>query len=124
MYGFRRILAAAALLAAMIPAAHAADLVTPPIWVGQNTNASCRLVNISSSPVTAQFQLVSGNGTVLKDSGSFVAAPDEVAALIVASPGGNVYCRFVKASKSKVRGSVTAFPFGSDGTPQVALAAQ
>jgi uncharacterized cupredoxin-like copper-binding protein len=124
MYSFRRILAAAALLAAMSPAAHAGDLVTPPIWVGQFTNAACRLVNISSSTITAHFQLVDGTGTVLFDSGSFTVSAGETVANVVADPGGNVYCRFVNASKSKVRGSLTAYVGSDDGTDHTVVAAQ
>jgi len=123
MYSFRRILAAAALLAAMSPAAHALDLVTPAIWVGQSTNAACRLVNISASPITAQIQLVEGDGTVLNDSGSFMVWPGRTATIVTADPGGNVYCRFVKASKSKVRGSLAAY-VGDDGTDHTVVAAQ
>jgi hypothetical protein len=124
MYSFRRILAAAALLAAMSPAAHALDLVTPAIWVGQNSNAACRLVNISSGTITAQIQLVESDGTVFKDSGSSMVWPGRVAVIEAASPGGDFYCRFVNASKSKVRGSLTAYVGTDDATDHTVVAAQ
>jgi hypothetical protein len=124
MYSFRKILAGAALLAAMSPAAHAGDLVTSPIWVGTFTNAACRLVNISSSAVPVHFQLVDNTGTVLNDSGSFAVSAGETVGIAVAGPGGNVYCRFVNASKSKVRGNLTAYVGSDDGTDHTVVPAQ
>jgi len=42
---------------AAAPTALAADLVTPESFVGASTYASCKLLNISASPLTAQVQV-------------------------------------------------------------------
>jgi hypothetical protein len=53
-----------------------------------------------------------------------MVSADTAAAIFVADPGGTVYCRFVKASKSKVRGSLTAYVGADDGTDHTVVAAQ
>ena len=102
----------------------AGDLVTPSIGVGASTNAACKLVNISSSTITAQLQLVDSAGTALSDSGSTTVLAGHETSQIFSNANHEVYCRFVKASKSKVRASLTAFGTSGDGTDQIVVAAQ
>jgi hypothetical protein len=47
----------------------AADLVTPPIFVGVNNFGGCRLANITSMAIPAQIQLVGESGNVVVDTG-------------------------------------------------------
>jgi hypothetical protein len=102
----------------------AGDLVTPSIFVGLSTAATCKMVNISSSTITAQMQIVGGDGNVIVDSQPLMVSAGAVRSIGVNLPGDNVYCRFVKASKSKVRGSLTAFVSSGDSTDQIVVAAQ
>jgi hypothetical protein len=102
----------------------AGDLVTPSIGVGASTNAACKLVNISSSTITAQLQLVDSAGSVLLDSGSITVVAGHETSQVLLTANDEVYCRFVKASKSKVRASLTAFGSSGDRTDQIVVAAE
>jgi hypothetical protein len=118
----RSIFALAVLSVASISVA--GDLVTPSIFVGASTIATCKIVNVSSSTITAQIQIVGFGGNVLIDSGSLMVSAGATQGISVPVPNQNVYCRFVKASKSKVRGSLTAFVTTGDETDQLVVAAQ
>ena len=60
----RSIFALAAVLS-VATASLARDLVTPAVYVGANTIAECKLLNITSAPVQAQVQLIEAwTGTV------------------------------------------------------------
>jgi hypothetical protein len=102
----------------------AGDLVTPPVYVGSSTEVACKLVNISSNTITAQLQLVESNATVLEDSGPTTLNAGHLTKIFHSGPDTEVYCRFVKASKSKVRASITTFVPTDDGTEHVDVAAQ
>ena len=102
----------------------AADLVTPPLFAGLDTNVTCKLTNITSTPIPAQLKLIGAGGTVLKDSSPTTVAAGDTVTIFVNTPDNNVYCRFVNASKSKVRAVLATFVTSSDGTDQVAIAAQ
>jgi len=102
----------------------AGDLVTPPIFVGDSTIASCKLLNITSAPIPAQFQLIAAGGTVLADSAQTTVAPGDVGRIVATNPNTFVFCRFVRASKSKVRAGMTTFVVGSDKTDQLVAVAQ
>ena len=103
----------------------AGDLVTAPVFVGTDNEASCNLVNITSAPITAQFQLIRADGTVLNDSLPVTVGAGQVKALSVFDPGARVYCRFVKASKGKVRATLAvASLISGDGTETTVVAAQ
>jgi hypothetical protein len=81
----------------------AGDLVTPLLRVGSDHIATCRLLNVSTAPTSAHVQLVGAINGVLSDSSSAAVQPGQ--SLTASAPGPNdfVYCRFVKASKSKTR---------------------
>jgi hypothetical protein len=103
----------------------AGDLVTPPMFVGLNTTLTCKLANISSNTITAQIQLVdAASGTVLQDTSPFMVNAGQLGEIFAVEPGKILYCRFVKASKSKVRASITSFVSTDDGTDHVVVAAQ
>jgi hypothetical protein len=92
---------------------------------GDLSQASCILVTITSAPITAQLQLIRAEGTVLNDSLSVTVGAARVKARSVFDPGAHVYCRFVKASKGKVRATLAvALLAGGDGTDTVVVAAQ
>jgi len=94
----------------------AGDLLTPMVEVGSNSEFSCKVLNITSAPIVAQFQmiqagspgLVGGPATVLYDSGPITLGHYEGAGNYLAGSGYNVFCRFVNVSKSKVRAEFTA----------------
>jgi len=114
-------------LAALLSAASssiAGDLVTPPAFVGKSTQVSCKLTNITSATIPAQSQLIQSGGTVLQDSGPTTVAAGDVLEIVHIGPGSPVYCRFLKASKSKVRADMTAFNDATDQTDQIIAVAQ
>ena len=93
----------------------AGDLVTPPLLVGASSVAACRIMNITSATIPAQFQMIRADGTVLWDSGPTMLVADQVIEIRVSGPA-TVFCRFVKASKSKIRGAVTRISGGDNIT--------
>jgi hypothetical protein len=101
----------------------AGDLATPPMYVGASSTAECRLTNITSAPIPAQFELIDFGGSVLTDSGSITVLAGSTASIVRDSPATPVYCRFVHASRSKVRADMTIVGTG-DGTDRVVVAAQ
>jgi hypothetical protein len=54
------LLAAVLSMAVTASVALAGDLITPAQYVGSGHNAICRLVNVSTSPISAQIQLAMG----------------------------------------------------------------
>ena len=98
----------------------AADLVTPMIQVDTNSEFGCKVLNITSAPIVVQFQMIQagstgvlgGPATVLYDSGPITLDHYESAGSYLAGSGNNVLCRFVNASKSKVRAELTALAIG------------
>jgi hypothetical protein len=79
----------------------------------------------ASAAIPAQLQLIISGGTVLADSGPKMVAAGEVAAISSHDPGKMLYCRFVKASKSKVRADLTEFtPGPGDLTDTLVVGAQ
>jgi hypothetical protein len=99
----------------------AGDLVTPMVGVQSNSEFSCKVLNITSAPIVAQFQMIQagtggqlgGPAMVLYDSGPVTLDHYESAGNYLAGSGQNVFCRFVNASKSKVRAELTALAIGS-----------
>jgi hypothetical protein len=98
--------------------------VTAPVFVGSDNEASCILVNITSAPITAQLQLIAANGTVLNASLPETVGAGQVVRIAVLDPGTTVYCRFVKASKGKVRATLAVALLSGDGTDTTVVAAQ
>ena len=101
----------------------AGDLVTPPVFIGSGSDVSCNLVNITSDTIAARLQLIIDDGTVLVDSPQTVPA-GQAAKIFAQKPARLVYCRFVKASKGKVRATLAAFSDSGDGTETTVVAAQ
>jgi len=99
-------------------------MVTPPVFVGAGTNAACTLTNITSASIPAELKLIGIGGTVLGDSTPITVAPGDTVAFSIDSPTQFVYCRFVKASKSKVRAVLSAFSDADDHTAHVLAVAQ
>ena len=99
----------------------AADLVTPMVGVEPNSQFGCKVLNITSAPIVAQYQMIQagtggtlgGPATVPYDSGPFTLGPDEGASNYLIGKGYDVFCRFVNASKSKVRAELTALSIGN-----------
>jgi hypothetical protein len=119
----RSILALAAVLS-VASTGLAGDLVTPPLFVGASTNAACKLTNITSASIPAQLKLIGTDGAVLADSTPTTVAAGDTVGISFASPTQEVYCRFVKANKSKVRAAITAFSNADDHTDHVLAVAQ
>ena len=98
----------------------AGDLVTPEVAVLPNSEFSCKVLNITSAPIVAQFQMIQagdggtlgGPATVLYDSGPITLVPDGGAGNYLSGKGYSVFCRFVNVSKSKVRAELTALAIG------------
>ena len=115
----RSIFALAAVLS-VASASLAADLVTPMGGVEPNSQFGCKVLNITSAPIVVQFQMIQagstgvlgGPATVLYDSGPITLDHYEGAGNYLAGSGNNVLCRFVNASKSKVRAELTALAIG------------
>ena len=111
----RSIFALAAVLS-VASASLAADLVTPMIAVEPNSEFGCKVLNITSAPIVAQFQMIQagspglagGPATVLYDSGPITLGRYEGAGNYLSGKGYSVFCRFVNVSKSKVRAELTA----------------
>jgi hypothetical protein len=82
------------------------------------------LANITSAPIPAQLELIEGGGGVLTNSGLVTVLPGKTFSVEYVSPQVPVYCRFVNASKSKVRASMLIWVTTGDGTPQVVVPAQ
>ena len=95
----------------------AGDLVTSSFFVGSSSFAACNVVNITSSTLTVHPQLFGDNGVVITDLGVVSLSPGTAVAAFGFSPHKAVYCRFVNASKSKVRANIMAGSNNSDGTP-------
>src|SRR5262245_7731365 len=98
----RSILALAAVFS-VASTGFAGDLVTPPVFVGSGTTAACKLTNITSATIPAKLQLIGRGGTVLADSTPTTVLAGDTVGFSFDSPTQDVYCRFVKASRSKVR---------------------
>jgi len=124
MSSLRRPLAVAACaILASGPAAFAGDLVTPEVYVGLQSVALCKLLNVSTSTIAAQVQMESPGQCVIVDSGPLVVGPGDNYVITKSFPGNHVYCRFVKASKSRVRGALTVFGSNPDTSDTVVVPA-
>jgi hypothetical protein len=91
-------------------------LATPMVLVASNDSVMCRITNITPSPVPVQVQLIGAvTGSVVLDTGTITLPPGQTTETYLASVGSLVYCRFVHASKSKVRAALAVFAAtGSD----------
>src|SRR5262249_57305438 len=81
----------------------AGDLLTPMAEVGSNSEFSCKVLNITSAPIVAQFQMIQagstgtlgGPATVLYDSGPRTLGHYEGTGNYLAGSGNNDLRRFV-----------------------------
>jgi hypothetical protein len=101
-------------------AAFAADLVTPEAFVGSQHSAACHSLNVTSKPLPGQVLLMKGS-TVLADSGAVTVPAGGTASADANVPNGFIYCRCVKASKSKFRCSLGVFGTNADDTDEVVV---
>ena len=100
------------------------DLVTPPVFVGAGTNVACRLTNVTSDLIPAQFKLIGVGGAVLADSTPITVEPGDIVGFSISAPTQRVYCRFIKANRSKVRAVIATFSDADDHTDHVLAVAQ
>ena len=120
----RSMFALAAVLS-VATASLARDLVTPAVYVGSNSIAECKLLNIASAPVPAHVQLIEAwTGTVLAEVGPTPLAAQAAYQAVKTYPGTTVFCRFVNASLSKFRGALIEIGPGGDGTETNVVPAQ
>jgi hypothetical protein len=117
---------ALAVVLSVASASLAGDLVTPPMGVGAATTAVCRLANITSATIPAQIEMIESAGDVLVNSGPITVGPGRTRDIVFVGPQVPVYCRFVKASKSKVRAALSTFVTAdtADGSDHVVVPAQ
>jgi hypothetical protein len=111
MYSFRRMISAAALLAAVSPAAHALDLFTPPINRLDGT-VECHILNVGTKPIevsAAVKDALSSPSSDLTGSTNCPVAPATIppgyscgAQSVILDAGDVSYCHFTTTS-SKVR---------------------
>ena len=120
MRSFRHALAAAALLAALAPAAHAADLFTSVSQAQDGTPLYCTIVNVGSTPVVVSASVRSmTDGSDLTVTDTCQPAPATLApgtACIAYSSQSGVhsgYCHFTSTS-SKVRANLMIFATNGD----------
>ena len=118
----RSIFALAAVLS-VASASLAGDLVTPPLFGGLNTTFTCKLVNITSTPLLTHAQLIQKGGNVMVDSGPVTLNADDVLEIESVGPADSIWCRFINANKSKVRASLTV-QLGGDFTDYTVVPAQ
>jgi hypothetical protein len=119
MSAIRTTLAAAALLVASSPAAHAGDFFTPVLQSVDGSNLSCAIVNVGATPivVTAAVQSFPAGNDITVQSICPVPpatlAPGTGCFVNASQVGANAgYCHFT-ASSSRVRGDLIVF--GSNG---------
>src|SRR4029453_14893773 len=110
MYSLQRILAGAALLAAMSPAAHAADLFTAPVTNTGSNQIVCGIVNAGTKPIEVSATARrTDNGSDISLGSGCPASPATLApgagCFALASTGNSGYCHFT-ASSSKVRAAL------------------
>ena len=115
LFATRKAVFLAALFSGVLAAdgAHAATLVSPSLTAstGAGDVIACIIVNTSSKDITANVELLSFEGAVLKQS-TLDVLPGRVRDVSLgAIPGG--YCRFSgKFSAKKVRASINAISSG------------
>jgi hypothetical protein len=82
------------------------------------------LTNITSAPIPAQLQVIGAGGFVLADTGPITVDAANTVTEDVYAPSQLVHCRFVNASKSKVRADMATEDFTGDATYDDIVAAQ
>jgi hypothetical protein len=120
-----RAISALAAVLSVASASLAADLATPVVLVGTNDSVMCRITNITSSPVPVQVQLVSAvTGSVVSDTGTTTLPPGLTTGAYELTVDSLVYCRFARASKSKVRAALTVFDVSGAYSDRLVVEAQ
>jgi hypothetical protein len=109
---------------AIASTAGATDLVTSAVRVGNNHSAACRVVNVSSSAVTAEIQMVDViTGGTIDTRGPVDIGPGEVTATTYYGPQKLLMCRFVRASKTKMRATMNVNDVNGDYTDTLVVPA-
>jgi hypothetical protein len=76
MHSIQRILAAAALLVAMSPAAHALDLFTPSTTAENGSNLTCEIISVGTKPIEVSLTIQSfWDGTDITSGTSCTGTP-------------------------------------------------
>ena len=119
----RSIFALAAVLS-VASASLAADMATPVVYVGSSTSVQCRITNLTSATIPAQLELIEWGTSVLSNSGPITVDAANTVTEDVYAPSQLVHCRFVNASKSKVRAELATQASTGDFTDQLIVAAQ
>ena len=119
----RSIFALAAVLS-VASASLAADMATPVVYVGSSTSVQCRITNLTSATIPAKLELIDWGTSVLSNSGPITLPAGSTYLIHFDNPGTYVYCRFVNASKSKVRAELATQASTGDFTDQLIVAAQ
>jgi hypothetical protein len=103
----------------------AGDLVTPMVPIGVNHSGECILTNVSSRTIPIDVQALKFDGSVVAEQvGNLVPGVSAAAIFPAFTELSPSYCRFVKASASKVRASLTVTGDGGDFTPTLVVPAQ
>jgi hypothetical protein len=76
-------------------------------------------LNTTTASIPAQVQLWTSTGVLLVDSGPITVTAGSVFALSLGGLSNTVYCRFVKASKSKARCSIAMYGTLADGSDDI-----
>ena len=120
MRSFRQSLAAAALLAALSPAAHAYDFYTPVSQSQDGEAIYCAIVNVGSTPAVVSASVRSMiTGSDLNDMSICQPAPATLApgtscfSSTSAAGAHSGYCHFTTTS-AKVRASIIVFGTNGD----------
>jgi hypothetical protein len=105
--------------------AHAAELITPPLYPDFSDWLECSIVNVTSRPKTVRIRVIDSGGTVHSDSGDVELAAGQIASRSVLGQFiiGDGYCRFiVEGGKAGYR--AVAKVGGSSGSDRVAVRAE
>jgi hypothetical protein len=121
----KRLFVAVVAIALTASGALAGDLVTPTLQIGTSHGATCRLQNLTQAPLLGQeVQLWSTvENAVLADTGVVTVPAGVFISAGFAGISDVVYCRFIKASKSKTRCSLSLTGVYGDGTEATVIPA-
>lgn len=95
-----RLLSSLVVAVLWLGAAEAADMYTPPLYVGEGQLVACEITNISGQTRTFTFEIVAADGSI-SASGGNILAPGQSGGGGAASPliRGLHYCHFDAAGQ-------------------------
>jgi hypothetical protein len=98
----------AMLVLALAGAAHAASMFAGPLSPnGVSNSCACEAVNVSSGTKTIQIQILDKGNHVLAETAMEPVAKGSAAPQAVHAGGGFTWCKFVNASPTYFRGTMT-----------------